>query len=129
MNWKRPGCPTSGAACGAPWKSDKALAQAGAAEIANAKLAAQAALAQDYFALRVLDEQTELFRQTVEGFRKFLELTQIQYKEGTQPLSAVISARTQLLAAESSLIALGVSRAQMEHAIAVLTGAPRRRSA
>lgn len=105
-------------------EGDKALAQAGAADIANARLAAQAALAQNYFQLRVLDEQADLFRQTVAGFRQFLELTQIQYKEGTQPLSAVISAKTQLLAAESSLIAIGVARAQMEHAIAVLAGAP-----
>jgi NodT family efflux transporter outer membrane factor (OMF) lipoprotein len=105
-------------------ESDKALAQAGAAEIANARLAAEALLAQNYFQLRVLDEQAELFRQTVAGFRQFLELTELQYQEGTQPLSAVLSAKTQLLAAESSLIAIGVTRAQMEHAIAVLTGAP-----
>ena len=105
-------------------ESDKALAQAGAAEIANARLAAEALLAQDYFQLRVLDEQAALFRQTVAGFQQFLKLTELQYQQGTQPLSAVLSARTQLLAAESSLIAIGVTRAQMEHAIAVLTGAP-----
>jgi len=103
-------------------ESDKALAQAGAAEVANAKLSAEASLAEDYFELRVLDEETRLYTDTVAAYQKFLKLTQDQFREGTQPQSAVLSAETQLYGAQSSLIAIGVTRATMEHAIAMLVG-------
>jgi NodT family efflux transporter outer membrane factor (OMF) lipoprotein len=103
-------------------ESDKALAQAGAANIANAKLSAQASLAEDYFDLRVLDEEQRLYTDTVTAYQKFLKLTQDQFREGTQQQSAVLTAQTQLYGAQSSLIAVGVMRAQMEHAIAILVG-------
>jgi NodT family efflux transporter outer membrane factor (OMF) lipoprotein len=103
-------------------ESDKALAQASAADLANAKLAAQASLAQDYFELRVLDEQARLYRETVANYQKFLELTQNQYKEGTAARSAVITAQTQLYGAQASLVDVNVKRSAMEHAIAVLMG-------
>jgi NodT family efflux transporter outer membrane factor (OMF) lipoprotein len=105
-------------------ESDKALAQGSAAQLANAKLAAEATLAEDYFELRILDEEAKLFRATVADDEQFLALTQAQFRAGTQPLSAVVSAQTQLLNAKSLLIAVGSTRAAMEHAIAVLTGAP-----
>ncbi|HZZ31415.1 MAG TPA: efflux transporter outer membrane subunit [Phenylobacterium sp.] len=103
-------------------ESDKALAQASAADLANAKLAAQAALAEDYFQLRVLDEQTRLFGETVAGYQQLVKLTQDQFREGTQPQSAVLTAQTQLYSAQAAQIAVGVMRAQMEHAIATLVG-------
>jgi NodT family efflux transporter outer membrane factor (OMF) lipoprotein len=103
-------------------ESDKALAQASSADLANARLAAQASLAQDYFALRVADEQARLYRDTVADYQKFLTLTQNQYQEGTAPRSAVITAQTQLYGAQAALVDVGVRRAAMEHAIAVLMG-------
>jgi NodT family efflux transporter outer membrane factor (OMF) lipoprotein len=103
-------------------ESDKALAQASAADIANAKLSAQAALAEDYLDLRVIDDETRLYNGIIDSYKRFLTLTQDQVREGTQPQSAVLSAQTQLYGAQSSLIALGVSRAEMEHAIAILVG-------
>lgn len=103
-------------------ESDKALAQASAADLANAQLVAQATLAQDYFELRVLDEQASVWRDTIADYRKFLELTQNQFKEGTAAKSAVITAQTQLYGAQASLVDIGVKRAAMEHAIAALVG-------
>jgi NodT family efflux transporter outer membrane factor (OMF) lipoprotein len=103
-------------------ESDKALAQASAADLANARLAAQASLAEDYFDLRVLDEEARLYQTTVAAYQKFLKLTEDQVREGTQSRSAVLTAQTQLYQTQSSLIAVGVSRAQMEHAIAILVG-------
>ncbi|THD70979.1 efflux transporter outer membrane subunit [Phenylobacterium sp.] len=103
-------------------ESDKALAQASAADLANAKLAAQASLAEDYFQLRVLDEEARLYGETVAGYQRLVKLTQDQVREGTQPQSAVLTAQTQLYGAQASLIAVGVMRAQMEHAIAILVG-------
>jgi NodT family efflux transporter outer membrane factor (OMF) lipoprotein len=103
-------------------ESDKALAQASAADVANARLSAQASLAQDYFDLRVLDEETRLYGDSVAAYQKLVKLTQDQVREGTQPQSAVLTAQTELYQTQSSLIAVGVSRAQMEHAIAILVG-------
>jgi NodT family efflux transporter outer membrane factor (OMF) lipoprotein len=103
-------------------ESDKALAQASGADLANAKLSAQASLAQDYFQLRLLDEERRLFGDTVAAYERLVKLTQDQVREGTQPQSAVLTAQTQLYGAQASLIAVGVMRAQMEHAIAVLVG-------
>ena len=105
-------------------EGDKALAEASAADLGNARLAAQAALAGDYFTLRVLDEQKRLYQRTVDDYQQFLSLTTNQYHEGTQALSAVITARTQLYAAQAALIDIGVKRSAMEHAIAVLDGMP-----
>jgi NodT family efflux transporter outer membrane factor (OMF) lipoprotein len=105
-------------------ESDKSLAQASAAELANARLSAQASLAEDYFLLRDLDEQARLYRETISGYETYLQLTTHQFKEGTQPLSAVVSAQSQLYSAQALLVSVGSTRAQMEHAIAVLAGAP-----
>ncbi|WP_298687075.1 efflux transporter outer membrane subunit [uncultured Sphingomonas sp.] len=105
-------------------ESDTALAQASAADLANARLAAQGSLAEDYFALRVLDEQSRLYHDTVADYQKFLTVTTNQYTYGTQARSAVITAQTQLYAAQAQLIDVGVRRSAMEHAIAVLVGVP-----
>jgi NodT family efflux transporter outer membrane factor (OMF) lipoprotein len=105
-------------------ESDKALAEASAADLANAELAAQGSLAEDYFELRVLDEQTRLYRDTVADYQKFLTLTTNQYNEGTQARAAVITAQTQLYGAQAALVDVGVKRTAMEHAIAVLVGVP-----
>jgi len=70
----------------------------------------------------VLDEETRLYQDIVAADQKFLALTQDQVREGSQPESAVLAAKTQLLGAQSSLIAVGVGRADMEHAIAILVG-------
>ncbi|THD64839.1 MAG: efflux transporter outer membrane subunit [Phenylobacterium sp.] len=105
-------------------ESDKALAQASAADLANAKLAAQASLAEDYYQLRVLDEEQRLFTGTVGEYQRLVKLAQDQVREGTQPQSAVLTAQTQLYGAQASLIQVGVMRAQMEHAIAILVGVP-----
>ncbi len=103
-------------------EGDKASAQSAAANIANYKLSLQAALAEDYFELRVTDEEIKLYQETVADYQKSLQLTTNQYKAGTQAKAAVVSAQTQLLGAEATLANFGASRAQYEHAIAMLVG-------
>ena len=103
-------------------ESDRDLAQASAADLANARLAAQATLAQDYFELRTLDEQATVYKSEIASFQQFLDITKIQYQQGTQAQSAVLTAQTQLLGAQAAMQNLGVARAAMEHAIAVLVG-------
>jgi len=103
-------------------ESNRDLAQASAADLANARLAAQSALAADYFELRVLDEQARLYRDTVADYQQFQTLTTNQYEQGTQARSAVITAQTQLYGAQAALVDIGVRRSAMEHAIAALVG-------
>jgi len=105
-------------------QSDVALAQASAATLANARLSLQGSLATDYMELRETDALQRVLNDTVAGDKKALAITQNQYDAGTAAQSDVITARTQLDAAEASAINIGVARAQYEHAIAVLTGKP-----
>jgi NodT family efflux transporter outer membrane factor (OMF) lipoprotein len=98
--------------------------QSAAADLANARLSAQATLAQNYFQLRSLDAQQRLLDDTVAAYAKTLQLTQNQYAQGTVARSDVIQAQTQLQSAQAAAIDNGVARAQFEHAIAVLIGEP-----
>jgi NodT family efflux transporter outer membrane factor (OMF) lipoprotein len=105
-------------------ESDVANAQASEAELAAARLSAQATLATDYIELRVADEQKHLLDETVEAYKRSLQITENQYKVGVAAKTDVITAETQLEGAESQQINVGVARATLEHAIAVLIGKP-----
>ncbi|HEY8053893.1 MAG TPA: efflux transporter outer membrane subunit [Steroidobacteraceae bacterium] len=99
-----------------------ANAQASEADLAAARLSAQATLASDYIELRVADEQKQLLDETVEAFKRSLQITQNQYTVGVVARADVITAQTQLQGAQSQQLAIGVTRATLEHAIAVLIG-------
>jgi NodT family efflux transporter outer membrane factor (OMF) lipoprotein len=99
-------------------------AQASFAQLENARLSYQAALAQAYFELRGVDEQQNLLEQTVKSYEDYLQLTQYRLKAGVVSGIDVAQAETQLDSTRAALVDLGVSRAQFEHAIAVLTGKP-----
>jgi NodT family efflux transporter outer membrane factor (OMF) lipoprotein len=103
-------------------EADSASAQASAADLAGALLSEQGTLATDYFELRVADATEDLLVDTVKAYQRSYEITQNQYKVGTAAKADVITALTQLQGAQAQRIALGVTRAQLEHAIAVLVG-------
>ncbi|GGA14686.1 efflux transporter outer membrane subunit [Dyella caseinilytica] len=103
-------------------EENKATAQADQATLANATLSEQTALATAVIELRVTDANTDLLQKTVDAYTEYLRVVENQGTAGTTPPSDVITARTQLENAKASLIALGVARAQYEHAIAVLVG-------
>jgi NodT family efflux transporter outer membrane factor (OMF) lipoprotein len=104
--------------------AQKAGQQGAAADLANARLSAQATLAQTYFSLRALDSTQKLLDDTVAAYQRSLQLTQNQYAAGVAARSDVIQAQTQLQSAQAAAIDNGVQRAQDEHAIAVLVGEP-----
>ncbi|WP_206999877.1 efflux transporter outer membrane subunit [Trinickia mobilis] len=104
--------------------AQKAGQQSAAADLANARLSAQATLAQTYFSLRALDSQQKLLDDTVASYEQALKLTQNRYAVGVAARSDVITAQTQLQSAQAAAIDNGVARAQDEHAIAVLVGEP-----
>jgi NodT family efflux transporter outer membrane factor (OMF) lipoprotein len=95
-----------------------------AGDLASARLAAQGALASDYLQLRVADELKRLLDATALYYGESLRITRNQYTAGVADQSAVAQAETQLRSTEAQAIAVGVTRAQLEHAIAVLIGKP-----
>jgi NodT family efflux transporter outer membrane factor (OMF) lipoprotein len=105
-------------------EANEASALASEADLAAARLSAQGTLASDYIQLRIADEQQHLLDETVEAYKRSLQITQNQYNVGVVAKADVITAETQLEGAQSQQIAIGVTRATLEHAIAVLTGKP-----
>jgi NodT family efflux transporter outer membrane factor (OMF) lipoprotein len=105
-------------------ESAEASAEASGADLAAARLSAQSQLAADYFQLRVADELKRLLDANVTAFVRSLQITQNRYDAGTAARTDVASAETQLESTRAQSIATGVSRAQFEHAIAVLIGKP-----
>ena len=105
-------------------KGDIAAAQASAADLANARLTAQAEVAVDYFELRSQDALIALTTSTVKAYSEALELTRAQFETGIGTDEAVAQAQVQLQTTQAQLTNLGIARAQYEHAIAVLVGKP-----
>jgi NodT family efflux transporter outer membrane factor (OMF) lipoprotein len=103
-------------------ESNRAAAQASAGDLEAARLSFQAELAQDYFQLRTLDAQKQLLDETVSAFEKFLRLTQDRFASGVASQVDMVQAQTQLKTTQAQAIDVGVQRAQLEHAIAILMG-------
>jgi NodT family efflux transporter outer membrane factor (OMF) lipoprotein len=105
-------------------EASRASAQATAADLEGVRLASQAELVQDYFQLRAFDAQKQLLDETALAFQKSLDLTQNRYAAGIASRSDVLQAETQLKTTQAQAIDVGVQRAQLEHAIALLIGKP-----
>jgi len=125
---------TYSAAVGADWQidlwgrirrtveADVARAQASAADVAAARLSAQSTLAQDYFQLRAADEQKRLLDASIEAFTTSLQIAKNRVNAGVTTLADVYTAQTQLENTEAQAISVLLTRAKLEHAIAVLVG-------
>jgi outer membrane protein, multidrug efflux system len=100
----------------------KASEQASAADLAGVDLALHAELATDYYTLRSQDTEQDLLDRTVEDYAKSLELTQRLYQGGAAAVADVDQAQAQLETARTQAADIALSRAQTEHAIAVLIG-------
>lgn len=105
-------------------EQDRASAQASAADLANATLSAQSSLAQDYFQLRLLDQRIALYRETIAGYERYLQIIQNKYDEQISSRADLATGKTQLQSAQASMLDLQWQRAQYEHAIALLMGKP-----
>jgi len=102
--------------------ANRFAAQASAATLANALLSTQTTLAQDYFQLRVADEQRRILDVTVADYQVALRLVEALVEAGVDSQADVAAAETQLASALAAATDVGVARAQYEHAIAVLIG-------
>jgi NodT family efflux transporter outer membrane factor (OMF) lipoprotein len=105
-------------------ESNRASAEASAADLESVRLSAQATLAQDYFLLRIADAQKRVLDRSVAAYKRALEITQNRYAAGVVSKVDVVQADTQLKTAQALAIEVGVQRSQLEHAIAVLSGRP-----
>ena len=97
-------------------------AQASEADLELEKLTEQASLAEFFFEIRGQDMLQQILNQTVDADQKALDANQGAYDAGTGDYISVVEARATLQAAQSAAINVGLSRAQYEHAIAVLVG-------
>jgi NodT family efflux transporter outer membrane factor (OMF) lipoprotein len=105
-------------------ESSRAQAQASAADLETVRLSLHAELALDYFTLRGLDAQKQLFDSNVAAFEKALELTENRFEGGLASREDVDLASTQLEQTAAQGIDIMSARDQFEHAIAVLIGQP-----
>ncbi|UUX94383.1 efflux transporter outer membrane subunit [Aquabacterium sp. J223] len=122
------------ASLGASWEADlwgrlrggvnaaQAGAEASAADLAALRLSVTGELAANYLALRSGEAEAALLRETIAAYERSLQITQNRYTVGVAPKSDVLQAQTQLANARADLLTLERSRAQFEHAIAVLVG-------
>ncbi len=96
--------------------------QASADDLAAARLSAQATLAQAYFTLRAGEAQAAVLERTVAAYTKSLDLTKKRHAAGVASGADVALAEVQLANTQASWRDALASRAQTEHAIAVLLG-------
>ena len=105
-------------------ESSRAAAQASAADVETVRLSMQAELAMDYFQLRGLDADRKLLDETIVAYQKALDLTRSLFKGGAASNADVVQAEAQLKTTQAQALDVGVQRAQLEDAIAVLIGNP-----
>lgn len=103
-------------------ESAKAQVQASAEDVESVRLATQAEVAADYFAIRALDADKALLLSSIEVYHKSLELVRNRRAGGMVSDLDVAQAETVLKTAEAQLPDNALQRAKFEHALAVLTG-------
>ncbi|HEU4833548.1 MAG TPA: efflux transporter outer membrane subunit [Pyrinomonadaceae bacterium] len=99
-------------------------AQASAADLQNVRLSVEAELAFDYYQLRSLDAEKALLDSSITAYQQQLDLTRVRFQTGIVSDEDVAQAETQLETTQAQATDLGIARAQLEHAIALLTGQP-----
>lgn len=103
-------------------ESNEAAAAAGSADLQAALLSIQATLVQTYLQLRIADAQRRLLQQTAKAYERAWQITRNRYEAGVAGRLDVAQAEAQLKSTLAQAADLGVQRAQLEHAIAQLTG-------
>jgi NodT family efflux transporter outer membrane factor (OMF) lipoprotein len=98
--------------------------QSTAADLANVQLVLTAELAADYFTLRELDAEYQVVQESVGYERKGLDLVQHRHEGGVASGLEVAQQATLLDSTISQAALVQQTRAQYEHAIAVLVGQP-----
>jgi len=98
--------------------------QSTAADLGNVQLVLTAELAADYFSLRELDAEYKVVQESVDSERKDLDLLNARHQGGIASGLEVAQQAAVLESTISQASLVQQSRAQYEHAIAVLVGQP-----
>ena len=103
-------------------RAQKRLAQASAANLADAELSLQAELASDYVLLRGLDSEDAVYRQSIQYYAQAVRITTL--REAGKIASGLDVARAENQLASAQALESGTlgQRAVLQHAIAVLVG-------
>ena len=91
-------------------------------DLESARLDVAAEVADDFFTLRTLDRQYNLVADTIEAYRRSLQLTENLRHGGAVSDLDVAQAATQLHSAEAQLPNIQLQRAQTLHALAIICG-------
>ena len=103
--------------------AQKRLAQASAADLATSRLSLQAELANDYVAVRGLDAQLEVLRQSIGSYQAAVEVARLRTSGKIASGLDLARALSQLDAAQAQETETRLQRELMQHAVAVLIGA------
>jgi len=103
-------------------KANSLEAQATLADLGNVRLTVEAEVAVDYFELRILDEEKQLLETSATAYLESLKLTRVQEGTGLASGQDTDLAETQLEITRAQATDLGIQRAQLEHALAMLLG-------
>ena len=103
-------------------QAQTASVQASQADLAGARLNAQASVAAAYFALREVDAEIALMDEIITGYQRAAKITQNRYDVGVVPRTDTFQAQSTLRNAQATRVALQRSRAAYESAIALLVG-------
>jgi NodT family efflux transporter outer membrane factor (OMF) lipoprotein len=106
-------------------ESNASGGQVVAADLDNAKLSAQAALATAYFNLRAADSLYALLVRYTAEYKKTLDIVRNQFNAGFSVTEGDVgTAEAQVFTTEAQALNTLIQRAQFEHAIAILIGRP-----
>jgi NodT family efflux transporter outer membrane factor (OMF) lipoprotein len=103
-------------------KAGRAAAAASAANLETLRLSLHAELASNYFTLRGLDAEANLYADTVTAYRHALTLTQNRFAGKIASAMDVSRAAAQLDDAQAQATDIAARRALVAHAIAILVG-------
>src|SRR3984893_1600392 len=98
--------------------------RATAADLRFVRLSVEANLALDYYSLRETDAERAILDSSMEQLQQALEVTTNRFGDGISSELEVRQAKTLLDQTKAQAPSLGVQRAQLEHAVAVLAGRP-----
>jgi multidrug efflux system outer membrane protein len=103
-------------------RAQKRSAQAAAANVASVTLSLQAELADDYIALRGLDQELAILASAIAYYQSGVEITRLRLAHKIASALDVDQAENQLAAAQAQVSNLHGRRELLEHAIADLLG-------
>ena len=103
-------------------EAGEAKQAASAAQVAAIRLSSQTQLASAYLQLMVTDRQLNQLQASADVLQRTLTITRNQYSAGIVSQESIALAESQLKAAEAQRVQKLLSRAQLEHGIAVALG-------